>query len=386
MTPFRWLPEHVAAIGERDNCEAPVFKRSMVPDILPGHDVWDHWPVLREDGTVAEVAAGCLIIALTAAKGCDPEDRHQISRMRLFHLVGDRWRDLGHLLPAAFSPGTREWAGSATLSPQGDRLKLFFTATGDRGDVAGGFTQRLFETEAKVRIEGSGIVITDWRSPRESVAADGILYETDMVGGGEVGTIKAFRDPFFFRDPSGAEYLLFTASDPMVSSAWNGVIGAAVRSADGWQLLPPLVRADDLNNELERPHIVEHGGMVYLFWSTQRKVFKRGGPTGPTGLYGVVAEKWGSPWRPLNGTGLVFGNPRYAPFQAYSFQVLADLSVRSFADMPEIHVIPAGVTERRAAFLGGPAPLLQLQLDDDKAKLIDVPRLGDHHNGAEQLF
>jgi levansucrase len=302
MLTFIWLPEHVAAIGAQAHCRAPVFERDAIPDILPDHDVWDRWPVLREDGTLAEVAGGWVIIALTAAKAFDPEDRHQVAQMRLFHLVGTEWRDLGALLPHSLSPGTREWAGSAILSPGEDRLKLFFTAAGRQGDTAVTFTQRLFETEAQVRLGVDGPMLSDWQLPRESVAADGELYQIDMDGGGEVGTIKAFRDPFFFRDPNGHDYLLFTASDPKIESLWNGLIGVARKGGDGWQLLPPLVRADDLNNELERPHAIQYNGLIYLFWSTQEKVFKTDGPKGPTGLYGVVADYWGGPWRPLNGT------------------------------------------------------------------------------------
>ena len=376
MIPFSWLPEHVAAINAQVN-RSPVFKRSAVPDILSGYDVWDHWPVLRENGTIAEVAGGRLVIALAAVKAADPEERHQISQLRLFHVIGANWHDRGSLLPPSISPGTREWAGSATLSPDGNRLKLFFTATGQKGDIAVSFSQRLFESEARLCLDANGPTLLEWQQPRESVAPDGALYQIEMAGGGEVGTIKAFRDPFFFRDASGHDYLLFTASDPTISSAWNGVIGIARMDVDSWQILPPLVCANDLNNELERPHVIETNGMVYLFWSTQEKVFNPDGPIGPTGLYGVVANYWGGPWRPLNGTGLVFGNPQSAPFQAYSFQVLPDLSVWSFADMPEILAAPVGVEERRAAFLGGPAPVLQLQLHGNEARLVDVPRLID---------
>ena len=243
-------------------------------------------------------------------------------------------------------------------------------AAGQPGDVAPSFTQRLFESEVDVQLNAPEPALSDWLPSRESVAADGVIYQTDMVGGGAVGTIKAFRDPFFFSAPDGHEYLLFTASDPKVASAWNGLIGLARRNATGWQLLAPLVRADDLNNELERPHVIEHDGMVYLFWSTQETVFNTNGPQGPTGLYGIVADHWGGTWRPLNGTGLVFSNPPNAPFQAYSFQVLPDLSVWSFADMPETPVFPVGAEQRRAAFVGGPAPVLHLRLDRDEAGLI----------------
>ena len=101
---------------------------------------------------------------------------------------------------------------------------------------------------------------------------------------------------------------------------------------DGWRLMPPVLSADGLNNELERPHVVKHGQLHYLFWSTQRHVFNPEGLVGPTGLYGMVSERLGGGWRALNGSGLVFSNPAEAPAQAYSWLVLPDHSVASFVD------------------------------------------------------
>lgn len=370
MTPFRWLPEHVATIGDNGYSVAPVFARAIVPNILPDHDVWDHWPVLHEDGSLAEVDGGFLVIALTAPTALDPDRRHDVARMRLFHVVDRRFRDLGHVLPPPLSPGTREWAGSAVLLPGGSRIKLYFTAAGRRGEKILTYHQRLFETVADLVVTVGATALSIWEPPVESVRADGVMYQADTEGGGAIGTIKAFRDPFYFRSPTGEDLLLFTASDPRVESAWNGLVGLARRENGEWKLHPPLVSAPGLNNELERPHALVHDGGVYLFWSTQRKVFRPGGPAGPTGLYGVVADQWGAPWRPLNGTGLVFANPAAAPDQAYSFQVLPDLSMWSFADMPETNEIPADARARRERFVGGPAPVLRLRLRGEEAGLV----------------
>jgi len=134
--------------------------------------------------------------------------------------------------------------------------------------------------------------------------------------------------------------------------------------------LPPLVDADGLNNELERPHIVRHGGRFYLFWSTQAKVFAADGPSGPNGLYGVVSESLLGPWLPLNGTGLVIGNPADAPFQAYSWLVLDDLSVWSFADLIGLATPPRNPAEARSAFAGTPTPVLQLALERDSSRIV----------------
>ncbi|RYY46016.1 MAG: glycoside hydrolase family 68 protein, partial [Sphingomonadales bacterium] len=132
-----------------------------------------------------------------------------------------------------------------------------------------------------------------------------------------------------------------------------------------WDIRPPLISADTLNNELERPHVVMHGGLYYLFWSTQRHVFNPDGPTGPTGLYGMVSDRLYGGWRPLNGTGLVFANPDAAPKQAYSWLVLPDLQVTSFIDAWGSDGSDANARRFGATF----APMLRLRLQVDEAGL-----------------
>ena len=369
MIPFSWLPEHVATIDSTAMAVAPPFGRAAVPDVLPGQMVWDHWPVLRTDGALAEIAGGVLVIALVAPTSPDPEDRHGVARLWLFHRTDAGWRDLGQLFRHDDAPGSRQWSGSAVMSDADDIVRLFFTAVGARGEAVPSLTQHLFEATAPLSIVDGLPQLGTWSTPRECVRPDGNRYETEMAGGGEPGTIKAFRDPFFVRDPAGHDWLLFTASAANARSAWNGIVGAARWSGGEWVLQPPLVSAVGLNNELERPHTILHGGSVYLFWSTQAKVFAPAKTRGPTGLYGLVADAWGAPWRPINGSGLVFANPVTAPAQAYSFQVLPDLSVWSFADMPDVASAPHDAAARQAAFVGGPAPVLHLLLNGNSATL-----------------
>ncbi|MBY0284519.1 MAG: glycoside hydrolase family 68 protein [Sphingomonas sp.] len=371
MIPFTWLPSHVAAIRPESMPMSPLFDRETASDVLSGHDVWDHWPVLSTTGALAPVAGGQLVIALAAPRLPDPDDRHAIARLWLFHRSPTSWRDLGPVFADDAAPGSRQWSGSAIISDAGEAVRLFFTAVGGCGEPPFNFAQRLFETTAQLRISDGVPSLADWSAPIECARPDGLVYQSDMGGGGAIGTIKAFRDPFWFRDADRDEdWLLFTASDAGAHSSWNGVVGAAKRIDDAWVLQPPIVSAIGLNNELERPHVVIHRGQVYLFWSTQAKVFANPGPRGPTGLYGVVADSWGAPWRPINGTALVFANPGIAPTQAYSFQVLPNLTVWSFADMPGIWTLPPDPAARRAAFAGGPAPVLRLALDGDRAALM----------------
>lgn len=366
MTLFRWTAEHVRRAADAPPPAIPRFSAADAARVLPDRDLWDHWPVLEENGALASVAGGVLVVALTAPIRADPEARHAAARLRLLHRRSARdWRDLGDLLPDDFSPGSREWAGSAVIGSDHRTLTLYFTAAGRRGEAELGFEQRLMVTAADLMVIGGSISLTRWSVCRELVAPDDSTYQKDMRGGGAVGTIKAFRDPFFFRSELGCG-VLFTGSRARSDSAWNGVVGVARRSAGAWRLAEPLVDATGVNNELERPHLVRHDDRWYLFWSTQARVFAPGVP-GLTGLYGAVADDLAGPWRPLNGHALVLANPAAAPEQAYSWQVLPDLSVWSFAN--DLGLPSPNPAVRRTSFLGAPAPTLQLEIAGEHAKL-----------------
>jgi levansucrase len=370
MKTSHWSAQAIAAIGDSVPPSMPVIDPASVRPLLPGIHLWDLWPVQERDGRVAEIADGALYMLLSAPVMDDPDARHAIARIRLVHKMDGTWRDLGNLLPDGFAPGSREWAGSAIVSAAHDGLTLYFTAAGHRGETVVSFDQRLFETCAQLDVVDGVPMLGGWSDPVESVVADGLVYTRDMAGGGAIGTIKAFRDPAWFRDPfDGAEYLLFTASLAGSASLWNGAIGLARRQAGRWVAGAPLIDADGVNNELERPHILLHDNHYYCFWSTQRKVFADGGPAGPNGLYGMVADRMTGPWRPLNGTGLVLANPEEAPFQAYSWLVLGDLSVLSFVDMPGLSAAPRNPEEARRHFGGTPAEPVRLILDADHAAL-----------------
>ena len=367
MVPFRWTSAHLQALGDGPDRSAPLLSPGHAPRIGLNLDVWDHWPALTAGGALAAIDGGLVVIALCAPALPDPEARHAVARLQLFHRSGSHWRDLGDLLPDGFSPGSREWAGSALLDPATRRLSLLFTAAGARGEGRVGFAQRLFGCET---VLGADLTPQGWTDPVELVRPDGVTYQAELEGGGGLGTIKAFRDPFFFRDPAGSgDWLLFAASRAQAASGWNGLIGAARREDEAWVLAAPWADATGLNNELERPHAVAHEGRVYLFWSTQAKVFAPDAPPAPTGLYGVVADRLGAPWRPLNGDTLVFANPPAAPAQAYSWQVLPDLSVWGFADLIGLADPPRDAAQARGHFAGAPAPVLSIMLDGDRAAL-----------------
>lgn len=368
--PDLWTPEHVAGIRTPD--AAPLIGAADVVRVTPDLDIWDAWPIQDLDGAPSLLAGGeTLWMALGAPQFPDPEERHSHARIHLLSRDAGVWKHLGPALPDGFSPGSREWSGSAVLAADRTTLTLYYTVTGRRGEAAPTFEQRLFRAEATLARRDGAYRLEDWRGLREFIVRDPEHYMASDAGTGAVGTIKAFRDPAYFRDPQdGSHHIFFAASLAGSTSAFNGAVGSAVAldgSLDRWEIRPPLISADTLNNELERPHAIFHQGHYYLFWSTQRHVFNPEGPVGPTGLYGMISNRLGGGWQPLNGTGLVFANPPEAPKQAYSWLVLPDLQVTSFVDAWGSNGTDANAKRFGATF----APMLRLRLDGASAGLHD---------------
>ena len=364
-SPLRWSASDLAPLRLDETNQAPVIERDMAKPMSAHLDVWDAWPLADPHGRPVRWRDGELWFALAVPRQDDPEQRHHHARIHHFHRIADQFVHLGQTLPQGHTPGTREWSGSARYD--NGMLTLFLTVAGQSGDRSTTFVQRIFSCSATLAPDGE---LGKWTPAIECVLADGLHYRPAVQRTGEPGKIKALRDPAHYRDGDGTDYLLFTGSSAAEPGAYDGVIGLAVKREDGkYQNLPPIITAAGTNNELERPHIVEHDGMLYLFWSTQRGVFAPG-ISAPTGLYGAVARTLAGPWRLLNRTGLVLGNPADAPTQCYSWWVLPDLSVASFVDYwGPLDATRPEIETRRARFGGTFAPFLHIGLEGDRAWL-----------------
>ncbi len=367
----RWTADAVAGIARAPLPALPVITAADVVTIAPALDLWDMWPIQHRDGRTARFDGETLWMILAADRFADPVARHDVAHIRLFAEDGaGRWTDLGPALPERLSPGARQWSGSAVLGEDGRRVTLYFTAAGRRGGPLT-IEQRQFETTATLDRRDGRLALAHWSEPRELFAPDGVSYAA--TGGPKAPFIPGFRDPGFFRDPAtGAEHLVFTGSAVGGSGRYDGVIGRADRDGDGWALRPPLLSAAGLCHELERPHLIARDGLYYLFWSTQRGMFAPGGPGGPTGLYGMVSDRFDGGWQPLNGTGLVAANPPEEPSQAYSWLVLDDLSVVSFIDYWGLEGRTPGGTPGlvRSRFGGTIAPRFRLSLSGERSRIV----------------
>jgi levansucrase len=374
--PSIWSARHVAAIAEQPMPALPLITAGDAVPILPGFDLWDLWPLQNLDGSTVSLDGWTMWMILSAPCLPDPGDRHDIARIRLIIQKGVEWRDCGNLLPDGLCPGSREWAGSALYDPQSGQVTLFYTASGRRGEAKPTFEQRLFQTSGTLWFEDGHAQIVDWTLPIESVQSDDDHYVRVNQEEGVPGMIKGFRDPAHFRDPAdGQDYLLFTGSLKHSTHSHNGVIGLVRANGSGhsdWDIMPPVISADGLNNEQERPHVIFREGLYYLFWSTQRRVFAPDGPSGPTGLYAMVASSMFGPWEPVNGTGLVVGNPDAEPNQTYSWWVLDSLEVVSFVDHWGLkgRTIADHPDLNRSQFGGTPAPVFRIALDGTSIHLL----------------
>lgn len=367
----QWTADQVAAIAESPVREIPLITAADVQPVIPGIDVWDAWPVTDRDGRIVRPRETELWMMLSAPVAPDPLLRHDVARIRLIARTADGWQDCRNLLPDGLCPGTREWAGSAIYDAERQTVILYFTATGRPGEPRS-FEQRQFETTGTLRWHDGRALIEDWSTPRELFASDGDVYVDTRTTQGGPGMIKGFRDPGYFRDPAdGAEYVTFAGSDGRSPHTHNGVAGIARRDGDAWTLLPPILSADGLCNELERPHLLCRDGLYYLFWSTQRHVFAPDGPSGPNGLYGAVADSVLGPYRLLNGTGLVAANPIAEPYQSYSWLVLDTLDVVSFVDYwgMQGRTLASNPELMRSQFGGTFAPIFRIALSGDAANL-----------------
>ena len=368
----RWCPKQLAGRSRSVDPALPIIEPRQVRPLTSGRYYWDQCPIVDGHGSIVRYRESSLWIALSAPAMGAAEVRHERARLRLLMRQKRQWIDCGDLMPDNVTHGSREWAGTAVLRENGE-LTIYYTATGSAGEKVPTYRQRIFEAAAVLTERDGHPALSGWEDKREPIVADGSTYLVADQDVGEPGAVVGFRDPFYFAGPeSEYEYLLFAASSANATTGKKGAIGIAVRRGSGarWTLGPPLIAGDGVTNEMERPHIVQHGGHYYLFWCSHGWTFA-GEVDAPTGLYGMVADSVSGPYKPLNGTGLVVTNPESQPYQAYSWFVASDLSVSSFVDMLDGKTLVGEDAPKHpvGTFEGTVAPEFRLVLDGTSARV-----------------
>ena len=210
-----------------------------------------------------------------------------------------------------------------------------------------------------IMADDNGVWFEGFDSTIEMFQADGVNYANEQED-----AYFDFRDPHPFINPvDGKVYCLFEGNAPGMrgdfvigckeqghlppgyevgAGAGYGAaaIGIATIEMDDylagrfnkWKLLPALVTAVGVNDQTERPHVVFKDDGVYVFTISHHSTYS-GGLQGPDGVYGFYSEKGlFGPYRPINSSGLVLGNPSSQPYSTYSHFVDTEGYIQSFID------------------------------------------------------
>ncbi|MEW9673221.1 glycoside hydrolase family 68 protein [Ammoniphilus sp. 3BR4] len=401
-TVFNWSREAVKQMDLNESNTAPVIHMEDLEEMTPEYHVWDTWPLQDRNGHPAVVNGYKIIFALTVPSDVIPGKRHDTAEIRYFYSKdGKSWKLGGLLFNDGQRLGSRQWAGSAMVDKDG-KFHIFYTATGRKNENRLTYEQRLATATADIMTTNSSVAFTNWSDHKIILEPDGQYYQTqEQANQGEFS--YAFRDPYFFQDPkTGEEYILFEAnsagslgertcrqenpgSDLMgEAKSYNGSIGMARAVNDSlteFEILPPVLEANCVNEELERPSMMVKGNRYYLFTKTHHEKFAPG-LDAPEGLYGFASESLIGGYKPLNGSGLVIANPKDNPYQAYSWMVMSNGTVISFVNYvnvegKSIHEIGEQSPDYEREHFGGMlAPSLKLSITGDQTKIVHEKKQG----------
>lgn len=363
------------------HADDPTTTQPLIPVDFPIMNdelwVWDTWPLMDIQNRPLTFKNWHVIFSLTAPRSVGWEDRHGLARIGYwFSRDAKSWIWGGHLFAEGASPTTREWAGS-TLMFESNRVEVYYTT------VSPG--SRITKTTGRIFADADGVWFTGFQRFRILFEADGVYYQTEEQNAG-----WGFRDPWLFRHRvDGKIYALFEGNvagvkgshvvgpdeigpvppgtvvpnDANLVSACIGIAVALDEDRNQWKLLPPLLTAVGVNDQTERPHFVLYNGRYYLFTISHTFTYAAG-LTGPDGVYGFVSDSLWGPYIPLNGSGLVLGNPSSQPFQSYSHYVMPNGLVESFIDnVPD---------ENGEAVIGGTlAPTVRIVFEEAATFLVN---------------
>ncbi|WP_423747169.1 glycoside hydrolase family 68 protein (plasmid) [Haladaptatus sp. SPP-AMP-3] len=384
MPRSKWTRDHASRLRRTPDTTAPII---YPPErrISDEYHLWDTWFLRERDGSIAEVDGYRIAFSLSASSSLLPGKRHDEARIRYFYSTdGREWTYGGPVFPEGEAFGSRQWAGSALLDD--GTVYAYYTAAGHRDEPELTYEQRIcVGAGGTVSTDGDGLRIDGPWDHSVLLEPDGERYQTQEQSMRQDGPIYTFRDPWFFEDPETEEtYLLFEGNtpidDPDPERTYNGCIGIAYSETGDptdWEVLDPLLDAERVNQELERPHVVVRNGRYYLFTPSHQHTFAPG-CSGFDALYGFVADSLFGPYEPLNETGLVVSNPENAPFQAYSWLAFGhgdEILVTSFFNyfdlnglsLDDVAFLPEAEQFRR--FGGTYAPTLRLQVAGNRTRI-----------------
>jgi levansucrase len=384
-----WSRAEALTVWENATNTIPLIPRSGVPMTSDKVYVGDAWALKNLNSEVVTYHGWHVMFSLTDTRRLPYNHPNAGVRIGYYYSRDAKsWIYGGNLFPDGASLGSRMWSGSTFLTGWND-ITAVYTAVGHTGAAPDDrdAEQRIAVSKGHIHADNSHVWFTGFWQHEVVLQPDGTMYQThDQWAANQANeTLYAFRDGNLIRDPAdGKVYMLFegntggirlrcTSRDigrvppghkvPSRSTNYRGAIGLAeATSADltSFTLLPPLLSANCVNQELERPQIVIKYGRYYLFTDTHNSRYAPG-VTGPDGLYGFVGPGLRSDYQPLNNSGLVAGNPPDAPYQAYAWDTMPNWMSQS-----KIMNRPGG--EPGGSF----APTLQLSVEGTQTSIAHI--------------
>lgn len=325
------------------------------PLINPNVWVWDTWPLADLHANQLSYKGWEVIFSLTADPhaGYTFDDRHVHARIGFFYRragipasqrpADGGWTWGGHLFPDGASvkvfgtaPMTNnaEWSGSARFLG-GDNVSLYYTALSFNRSAPGGSDITapiaiITRADGHIHADDKHVWFSGFDDHKALLQPDGVMYQT-----GQQNDYYSFRDPFVFTDPAhpGKTYMVFEGNtggprgartcteadlgyapnDPyredlntvmnmgaIYQKANVGLAIATNKQLTEWKFLPPILSANCVDDQTERPQIFMKDGKYYLFTISHRATMAAG-VDGPDGVYGFVGNGIRSDFEPLNG-------------------------------------------------------------------------------------
>ncbi|WP_336946247.1 glycoside hydrolase family 68 protein [Asaia sp. HN010] len=334
------------------------------PTTNPDVWIWDTWTLIDKTAHQFSYNGWEVIFALVADRnaGFEFEQRHWHARIGYFYRRANiktnrrpsngGWIYGGHLIPEGsqdklYLPGSynalSQWSGSSRLIDAKDnKVSLFYTSMAFNRDSNGNYTTApnaiIVQSIGNIHADFNHVWFTGFTNHTPLLTPDGLMYQN-----GQQNKLFNFRDPFTFEDPKhpGKNYMLFEGNSPRPANSascseadlgfrpgeQNGEalktvlasgaaysrasIGLAVadnKDLSKWHFLKPIITANCVNDQTERPQLYLKDGKYYIFTISHRTTYAPG-VDGPDGLYGFVGDGIRSDFAPLNGGGLVIGTP-----------------------------------------------------------------------------
>lgn len=404
------------------------YTRDAQTNTVEHLDVWDSWPVQNPTtGKVSNWNGYHLVMAMMGVP--NQNDNHVYL---LYNKYGDNelshWKNAGPIFGYNATAVSQEWSGSSLVNPDGS-LQVFYTQV----DTSDNYLnhQKLASATLNLAEKDGEVVISSVENNHVLFEGDGYYYQSyNQWRATNTGADNiALRDPHVIEEADGSRYLAFEAAtgiqnyqgynqifnwknyggdtaqnlkdffrllsdeDMKSRATWaNAAIGLLKLSDNGKnptvsELYTPLITANMVSDEIERPDIVKIGDKYYLFADTR---LNRGSNDDAwqkanlavgdnVAMVGYVSDRLTGGYVPLNNSGVVLTSSVPANWRTATYSYYA-VPVEGYNNRV---LITSYMTNRNYVAGDGmsstwaPSFLLQLNSDNTTTVLARMTKQGD---------